>query len=56
MNIKFGEKMNKKLIVFQSFMWAAAMLIVALVEEKQFIVPLLVLLATVSSINLKRAN
>ena len=48
--------MNKKLIVFQYFMWAAAMLIVALVEEKQFIVPLLVLLATVSSINLKRAN
>ena len=48
--------MNKKLMVFQSFMWAAAMLIVALVEEKQFIVALLVLLATVSSINLKRAN
>ena len=48
--------MNKKLIVFQSFMSAATMLIVALVEEKQFIVSLLVLLATVSSINLKRAN
>ena len=48
--------MNKKLMVFQSFMWAAAMLVVALVEEKQFIVILLVLLATVSLINLKRAN
>ncbi len=48
--------MNKKLMVFQSFMWAAAMLVVALVEEKQFIVLLLVLLATVSLINLKRAN
>ena len=48
--------MNKKLMVFQSFMWAAVMLVVALVEEKQFIVLLLVLLATVSLINLKRAN
>jgi len=48
--------MNKKLIVFQSFMWAAAMLVVALVEEKQFIVLLLVLLATVSLINLKKVN
>ena len=48
--------MNKKLMVFQSFMWAAAMLVVALVEEKQFIVLLLVLLATASLINLKRAN
>ena len=48
--------MNKKLMVFQSFMWAAAMLVVAIVEEKQFIVLLLVLLATASLINLKRAN
>ena len=48
--------MNKKLMVFQSFMWAAAMLVGALVEEKQFIILLLVLLATVSLINLKRAN
>ena len=48
--------MNKKLMVFQAFMWAAAMLVVALVEEKQFIVLLIVLLATVSLINLKRAN
>ena len=48
--------MNKKLMVFQSFMWAAAMLVVALVEEKQFIVLLLVLLATGSLINLKRGN
>ncbi len=48
--------MNKKLMVFQSIMWAAAMLIVVLIEEKQFIVSLLVLLATVSLINLKRAN
>ena len=43
-------------MVFQSFMWAAAMLVVALVEEKQFIVFLLVLLATVSLINLKKVN
>ena len=48
--------MNKKLMVFQSFMWAAAMLVVALVEEKQFIVLLLVLLATVSLINLMKVN
>ena len=48
--------MNKKIMVFQSIMWAAAMLVVALVEEKQFIVLLLVLLATVSLINLKKVN
>ena len=48
--------MNKKLMVFQSIMWAAAMLVVALVEEKQFIALLLVLLATVSLINLKKVN
>ena len=48
--------MNKKLMVFQSFMWAAAMLVVAIVEEKQFTILMLILLATVSLINLKRVN
>ena len=43
-------------MVFQSFMWAAAMLVVAIVEEKQFTILMLILLATVSLINLKRVN
>ena len=33
--------MNKKLMVFKSFKWAAAMLVVALVEVKLFIVLLI---------------
>ena len=40
--------MNKKLKIFQSIMWAAAILVVAIVEEKQFTILMLVILATAS--------
>ena len=44
--------MNKKLVISQSIMWAAAILVVSIVEEKEFAVLMLVLLATMSLINL----
>ena len=44
--------MNKKLVISQSIMWAAAILVVSIVEEKEFAVLMLVLLATTSLINL----
>jgi len=37
-------------------MWAAAILVVALVEEKQFAVFMLVILATTSLIFMKKGN
>jgi hypothetical protein len=40
--------MAKKLVISQSIMWAAAILVVSIVEEKEFAV----LLATTSLINL----
>jgi len=48
--------MNKKLLISQSIMWAAAILVVAIVEEKQFAISILVILATVSLMNLKVVN
>ena len=58
--MKFGKfilnflmlKANKKLTISQSIIWASAILVVAIVEEKQFATFLLVILATVSLINL----
>ena len=44
--------MAKKLVMSQSIMWAAAILVVSIVEEKEFAVLMLVLLATTSLINL----
>ena len=44
--------MNKNLVISQSIMWAAAILVVSIVEEKEFAVLMLVLLATTSLINL----
>ena len=44
--------MNKKLVISQSIMWAAAILVVSIVEEKELAVWMLVLLATTSLINL----
>ena len=44
--------MAKKLVISQSIMWAAAILVVSIVEEKEFAVLMLVLLATMSLINL----
>ena len=58
--MKFGKfilnflmlKANKKLTISQSIIWASAILVVAIVEEKQFATFLLVILATLSLINL----
>ena len=58
--MKFGKfilnflmlKANKKLTISQSIIWASAILVVAIVEEKQFATFLLVILATVLLINL----
>ena len=46
--------MNKKILISQSIMWAAAILVVSIVEEKKFTVLMLVLLATVSLMNLRK--
>ena len=46
--------MNKKIIISQSIMWAAAILVVSIVAEKQFAISLLVILATVSLMNLRK--
>ena len=40
--------MKKKIIIAQSILWAAAILVVAMAEENNFSIWLLVLLATVS--------
>ena len=48
--------MNKKLLVSQSIMWAAAILVVSIVDEKQFAILMLVILATVSLMNLRKGK
>tara|TARA_X000000368_G_scaffold129449_1_gene101780 strand:+ start:991 stop:1137 length:147 start_codon:yes stop_codon:yes gene_type:complete len=48
--------MNKKILISQSIMWAAAILVVSIVEDKQFVVLMLVILATVSLGNLRKVN
>ena len=48
--------MNKKIIISQSIMWATAILVVTIVEEKVFAVLMLVILATTSLITLKKGN
>jgi hypothetical protein len=45
---------NKKIIISQSIMWAAAILVVSIVDEKQFGISLLVILATASLMNLRK--
>ena len=47
--------MNKKTLIAQSVMWAAAMLIVAGVEDKEFVLLMLVILATTSLASLRKA-
>ncbi|WP_435211760.1 hypothetical protein ACMAY6_10845 [Luminiphilus sp. nBUS_16] len=42
----------KKIMISQSIMWAAAILVVSIVDEKQFAILMLVILATVSLMNL----
>ena len=46
----------KKIMIAQSIMWAAAILVVAIVDEKQFAILMLVILATVSLMNLKKGK
>ncbi len=46
----------KKIMIAQSIMWAAAILVVSIVDEKQFAVLMLVILATVSLMNLKKGK
>ena len=48
--------MNKKLLISQSIMWAAAILVVSIVDEKQFAISMLVILATTSLMSLKKGN
>ena len=48
--------MNKKIIISQSIMWAAAILVVSIVEEKEFAVLMLVILATASLITLRKGK
>ena len=43
----------KKIMIAQSIMWAAAILVVSIVDEKQFAILMLVILATVSLMNLR---
>ena len=46
----------KKIMISQSIMWVAAILVVSIVDEKQFAILMLVILATVSLMNLKKGE
>jgi len=46
----------KKIMIAQSIMWAAAILVVSIVDEKQFAILMLAILATVSLMNLKKGE
>ena len=48
--------MKKKLLISNSIMWAVAILVVAIVQEKQVAILMLVILATVSLMLLKDGN
>jgi hypothetical protein len=48
--------MNKKLLISQSIMWAAAILVVSIVDEKEFAIFMLVILAAVSLMNLRKGK
>ena len=48
--------MSKRLLISNSIMWAAAILVVAIVDEKQFAISMLVILATVSLMNLRKGK
>ena len=48
--------MNKKLLISQSIMWAAAILVVSIVDEKQFAILMLAILATVFLMNLRKGK
>ena len=55
-SFKKGNTMDKKLLISQSIMWASAILIVAIVDEKQFASLLLIILAAVSLMNLRKSE
>ena len=44
----------KKLIISQSIMWAAAILMVAILDDTNFEILLLIVLASISILNLKK--
>jgi hypothetical protein len=46
----------KKIIISQSIMWAAAILIVAILDDTNFEILLLVVLATISILNLNESK
>ena len=46
----------KKIKITQLIMWVAAILVVSIVDEKQFAILMLVILATVSLMNLKKGE
>ena len=46
--------MNKKIIISQSIMWSAAILVVSIIEEKEFGIFMLIILATTSLITLRK--
>ena len=48
--------MKNKLVVSQSILWATALLVVALVDDNQYILFLLALLATAAVVNLNKNN
>jgi hypothetical protein len=48
--------MKSKLIIRQSILWATALLVVSLVDDKQYRLFLLALLATVAVVNLNKNN
>ena len=46
----------KKIMISQSIMWATAILVVSIVDEKQFAILMLIILATISLINIKKGR
>lgn len=48
--------MKNKLVVSQSILWATALLVVALVDDTQYLLFLLALLATAAVVNLNKNN
>ncbi len=48
--------MERKILISNSIIWASAILVVAISEEKQFAVLMLVILATTSLMFLKKVN
>ena len=48
--------MSKKILISNAIMWAVAILVVAIVEDTQFAILMLVILATTSLMFLKKEN